>query len=325
MNITIGYPALPIHIERIRNIAPDFTVKLFDPTDLTHALCESDILCGHVKGPVDWEKVVATGKLRWIQSSAAGTDHCLPAQIVESDILVCSASGLFANQVAEQTIALLFGLVRSFPLFFRQFARREFVRKPTDELHGKSIGIIGFGGNGQRIAQLLAPLGCKIVATDLFAGEVSNEFVSVYSHDDLELVLGLSDIIIVTVPLNENTFEMFNSITFSKMKAGAYFINVARGQVVDEGALVAALDGHLSGAGLDVTATEPLPTESPLWEMENVLITPHVGAQSSRRLDDTTDLFCNNLLRFISGQPLVNLVDKALGFPRPQDRLKVGH
>ena len=324
MNIAIGYPALPIHLERIRNIDPDFTVNLYDPTDLTDALCESDILCGHVKGPVDWESVISAGKLKWIQSSAAGTDHCLPKQVIESDILVCSASGVFANQVAEQTMALLYGLIRSLPVFFRQAQQKQFVRQPTDDLHGKSIGIIGYGGNGQRIAELLAPLGCRISATDLFAGEISSEFVNVYSHEDLETVLQSSDVVIATVPLTEQTYEMFDQHAFASMKRGAYFINVARGQVVNESALIDALDGHLSGAGLDVTATEPLPESSPLWEKENVIITPHVGAQSSRRVDDSTELFCQNLARFIDGQPLFNLVDKRLGFPRPKHRRPIG-
>lgn len=324
MNIAIGYPAHPNHLDQIRKTLPNITVDSHDPTDLTDALCHSDIFCGHIRGPVDWDRVISSGKIRWIQSSAAGTDHCLPKQIVQSDILVSSASGVFANQVAEQTMALLLSLIRSLPTFFRQSTRKQFVRQPTDDLHGKNVGIIGFGGNGQRIAQVLEPFGCTIQATDLFADAISFDGVEIFSPDQLDIVLTNSDVVILTLPLTELTYEMFNEAKFLQMKTGAYFINVGRGSIVNEQALIGALDTTLAGAGLDVAPIEPLPVESPLWDHEKVVITPHVGAQSRHRIDDTTNLFCENLVRFANHQPLINLVDKSLGFPRAENRLIVG-
>ena len=130
------------------------------------------LFCGHGRhGQIDWDQVVANGRLRWIQSSAAGLDHCLVPAVVNSDILVSGCYGLFCDSVAEQTMALLYGLMRGLPRFFRAGLKKEFVRQPTDDLHGKTIGIVGFGGNGQRIARLLQPLGNRILATDLYADE----------------------------------------------------------------------------------------------------------------------------------------------------------
>ena len=129
---------------------------------------------------------------------------------------------------------------------------------------------------------------------------------------------------ILCVPLNDQTRFLIDARALSQMKPGSYLINVARGPVVREADLVQALQsGHLAGAGLDVAEVEPLPPESPLWDLPNVLITPHVGAQAADRLDVTTKLFCDNLRRYAAGEPLINIVDKTLGFPRPEDRLPI--
>jgi D-3-phosphoglycerate dehydrogenase len=129
---------------------------------------EADIYCGHAKVPIDWERVTQLRRLKWIQSSAAGLDHCLTPAIVDSNILVSGASGLFADQVAEQTMALLYGLIRKLPVFFRGQQAKQYLRHPTDDLHGKVVGIVGFGCNGQRIAELLKPIAGRIIATDYF-------------------------------------------------------------------------------------------------------------------------------------------------------------
>lgn len=238
--------------------------------------------------------------------------------VIASEIVVTSASGLFADQVAEQTLALLLGVLRELPTFFRQQQARDFTRRPTQDLHGKAIGIVGFGGNGRRIAEALAPFGVRILATDMFPRDKPQYVADLLPADELDELLPQVDVLILCVPLNEQTTQMIDEAALFKMKPGAILINVARGPVVDEPALVEALrSGHLSAAGLDVTEVEPLPQASPLWELPNVIITPHVGAQSRRRVDDTTTFFCENLLRYLKGQPLHNLVDKQLGFPRP--------
>jgi D-3-phosphoglycerate dehydrogenase len=319
MNIVLCYPVEQRHIDQVRAAARDDEVIDAGQERIAELLPQADIFCGHAKVPVPWDDVVLGGRLRWIQSSAAGLDHCLVPSVIESDIPVTSASGLFANQVAEQTLAILLGLIRSMPIFYESQRRKEFTRRPTQDLHGKTVGIVGFGGNGRRIAEVLAPFQVRIVATDMFPTRKPAYVDQLWSADQLSRLLWQSDIIILCVPLNSQTLAMISREQFQRMRPDAILINVARGQVVVESELVDALHvGRLGGAGLDVTEVEPLSASSPLWELPNVIITPHVGAQSARRVDATTNFFCENLQRFRAGQPLRNLVDKHLGFPVPE-------
>jgi D-3-phosphoglycerate dehydrogenase len=155
------------------------------------------------------------------------------------------------------------------------------------------------------------------LATDVFPVNCPPYVDQLLPPERLDEVLGQSDIVVLCVPLNSTTMGMFNTKTFAQMKRGSILINVARGKVVVEEDLIKALESnHLRGAGLDVTEEEPLPGNSPLWQMPQVIITPHVGAQSRTRYDDVTDFFCQNLHLLQNGQPLRNLVDKQLGFPR---------
>ena len=319
MRIVLCFPVEPRHIEAIAAAAPEGAeIVNAGQERIDEELPSADIFIGHAKVPVDWSRALASGRLRWIQSSAAGLDHCLVPGVIDSDIVVCSASGLFAPQVTEQTLALLFGLLRSIPVFLRAQERREFVRLPTDDLRGKTVGIVGFGGNGRCIARALRPLCARIVATDYFPNVSSSDVDALWPHTEVDKLLQESDVVILALPLNSQTEGLFDAARFAKMRKGSYLINVARGQVVRESALVEALqEGILRGAGVDVTEVEPLSPSSLLWDMPNVMITPHVGAQSFRRVDDTVELVCENLKRWQTGQPLFNRVDKRLGFPHP--------
>ena len=319
MRIVLCYPVDDSHLQQIEQAAPQATIINAGQTQIAAELASADIFCGHAKVPVNWEKAVAAGNLKWIQSSAAGMDHCLVPSVIESDILVTSASGLFAPQVAEQTMALILGLVRKLPTFFRAQQAREFIRQPTDDLRGKTVGIVGFGGNGRRIAEVLASFDVRLLATDLFPVDCPSYVSDLWHADALPKLLQESDIVVLCIPLNEANWHLIDSEALALMKPGATLINVARGAVVHEAALVAALKSkRLAAVGLDVAEVEPLPSESPLWEMSNVIITPHVGAQSASRVTDTTSFFCENLRRFQSGAPLLNRVDKRLGFPTPE-------
>ena len=292
----------------------------------------ADIFCGHVKTkqPVDWPELVRAGKLKWIQSSAAGLDHCLDQAVIDSSIVVSGCSALFARQVSETSMALLISLVRSMHVFHRAQQKKEYVRRPTDDMYQKQVGIIGFGGNGYRIAETLRPLVGKIMATDMFPESVQHAIEGgivdqILPADQLEQMLSQSDIVIVTLPLSEANEKYLGETEFNHMKHGAYFINVGRGSVVDQDALIKHLqNGRIAGAGLDVADPEPIAEDCPLWEMPNVVITPHVGAQSAWRVPRTVDFFCENLDRYLNGKSLMNLVDKRLGFPRPEHRVDLG-
>ena len=322
MRVVICYPIEERHYRQIVASCPPGT-EVIDAGQqrIAAEILEADVFCGHAKVPMPWAQVVSRGRLAWIQSSAAGLDHCLVPEVIASDVVVSSASGLFADQVAEQMLALLLGLLRGLPVFFRAMQKREFIRRPTRDLHRATVGIVGLGGNGTRIAQVLRPFKTRIIATDMFTDEVPDCVDDLRHADQLDWLLAAADVVILTVPLNAQTQGMMAAPQFSRMKPGSILINVARGPVVNEADLVTALQsGHLGGAGLDVTETEPLPQTSPLWDMPNVIITPHVGAQSRWRADDTTNLVCENLRRYFAGNRLLNVVDKRLGYPTPQAR-----
>jgi phosphoglycerate dehydrogenase-like enzyme len=321
MRIVLCYPIERRHYEQICAAAPGHEVVDAGQDRIATGLLEADIFCGHAKVPVPWPDVVRRGRLKWIQSSAAGLDHCLTPETIASDIIVTSASGLFADPVAEQTLALTLGLLRGLPTFFRAQQKREFIRRPTRDLTRSTVGIVGLGGNGTRIAEVLRPFDTRIIATDIFTTDKPAVVDELWPADELDRLLIESDIVILCVPLNATTQGMIAAPQLARMKPRSLLINVARGPIVVEKDLVAALQsGHLGGAGLDVTEIEPLPINSPLWDVPNVIITPHVGAQSARRADTTTDLICENLRRYFAGRPLINFVDKNLGFPTPAAR-----
>jgi D-3-phosphoglycerate dehydrogenase len=315
--IVLCYPVEAKHIERIAAAMPGAEIVDAGQERIATEIVAADIFCGHAKVPVDWDEVVRNGRLRWIQSSAAGMDHCLVPSVIESDIAVTSASGVLADQVAEHTIALITGWCRSLPVFFRAQQKREFIRRPTRDLTRSTVGIVGLGGVGRRLAKLLSAFDAHILATDMFPVDKPPCVEALWPADRLDDLLAAVDILVLCVPLNDATRGMIDAAKLAKMKPGALLVNVARGPLVIEPDLVAALDaGRLAGAVMDVTEPEPLPPASRLWALPNVIITPHVGGQSSWRIDNMTDLFCRNLSRWQAGLPLINyLADKRLGFP----------
>ncbi len=317
MNIVLCYPVEPKHIAQIQAAEPGATVVDAGQQGIPEAILDADIFCGHAKErPVPWDEVVRRGRLEWIQSSAAGLDHCLAPSVVDSGITVTSASGVLADQVAEQTMALLAGLLRGLPTFFRAQQKREFIRRPTRDLHRATIGILGFGGNGRRLAEVLRPYKGKIIATDWFPVDKPDTVDELWPAARNEELIAVSDVLILAAPLTSATRGLLNARTLATMKPTAVLINVARGKLIVEHDLVAALKaGKLAGFATDVTEIEPLPHESHLWDMPNVIITPHVGGQSKWRIDDMTNFFCENLRRRRENLPLLNLVDKRLGFP----------
>lgn len=330
MRIVLCYPVESQHLAQIAAAADAAGLKDVELINagqerIAEELPTADIYCGHAKVPVPWADTVAGGRLKWIQSSAAGMDHCLVPEVIASDIVVSSASGILANQVADHTFALLTGLLRDLPTFFRAQQRREFIRRPTRDLHGARIGIVGFGGNGRRLAEVLHPFRTTILATDYFPQDKPDYVEQLLPADELDDLLPQVDILILAAPLNDQTRGMIDARRLGLMPKNALLVNMARGPLVVEDDLVAAIEsGDLGGAAMDVTEIEPLPDESQLWDLPNVIITPHVGGQAATRIDDMTNLFCENLRRYgagpeKAGETLVNvLADKSLGFPRPE-------
>ena len=323
------FPINPAQVTQLeQTMGPNHQVLQATQESINDDIFKADIFFGHAKQePIDWAGVVKQGRLKWTQSSAAGLDHCLSPEVNAcDDILVSGCSGLFAPQVAETSMALLMGLLRSLPVFWEAKAKREYVRRYTDEIFGKTVGIIGYGGNGQLIAKTLKPMAGKILATDKFpettvAKGYEGLADQLLPDSSLSEMLPQCDIVIVTLPLSDDTKQLISKQQFGLMPKGSYFINVARGSVVDQPALIAAIEsGHLAGVGIDVASPEPIEQDSKLWKFPNVIITPHIGAQSVHRVPRTIELFCRNFKRFQAGETLINLVDKQLGYPRPEHR-----
>jgi len=320
MRIVLCYPVEPRHVAQIQAVVPRATIVDAGQARVAEELPAADIFCGHPKVPVPWDEVVARGRLRWIQSSAAGLDHCLVPAVVDSDVIVTSASGVLADQVAEHALGLAIACTRRTRLFLEQQARREFDRRPTRDLTDATVGIVGLGGNGRRLVEVLAPFRVRILATDWFPVRKPPAVEFLGPPEALPTLLEQSDILFLCPPLTPQTRNMIDAAALSRMKRGAILVNVGRGPLVDENALVDALEsGHLDSAAVDVTPQEPPRPDSRLWTAPNLVITPHVGGQSARRIDAMTDFFCDNLHRYDTGKGLRNLVDKRLGFPEPPD------
>ncbi len=317
MRIVLCYPVSEQHVRQIAAAFPGADVIDASQEQIGQEILTAEIFCGHAKVPMPWDEVVRQGRLQWIQSSAAGLDHCLVPSVIESEIPVTSASGVLADQVAEHALGLIIAWMRSLPVFFRAQQLKEYIRRPTRDLTNCTVGIVGLGGVGRRIAQVVAPFKTKILATDAYPIDRPARVEALWPAERLSEMAALVDVLILSAPLNAQTRGMIDAKILACLRPHALLCNVGRGKLVVEADLVAALQARqLAGAVMDVNAEEPLPESSKLWEMPNVIITPHVAGQSARRIDAMTDFFCDNLRRYRAGQPLVNLVDKQQGFPR---------
>ncbi|MDO5552421.1 MAG: D-2-hydroxyacid dehydrogenase [Planctomycetia bacterium] len=328
-NLVVCFRSAPVEqvlIDRIARCWPEVHIINTDQKGIAKALWEADYFCGHAKVPVDWDGIVAQGRLKWIQSSAAGMDWCLVPSVIASEITVTTAAGVLSDQVSEHGLALILAWHRNLQAFIsdQYFASdnpdyHAFKRKPTDDLTGKTVGIVGLGGVGRRMAQVVAPFARRIIATDLFPQDKPAEVAELWAADRLDDLLTQADVVILCLPLNSTTRGLFTAEKFRLMKRTALFANMARGPLVETEALVQALkEQDLAGAIMDVTSPEPLPKDHPLWTLPNVLITPHVAGQIRWRFEDICDIFCENVRRYKSGEPLINLLSprgKELGFP----------
>ncbi len=187
--IVLCYPVEAKHIEQIAAAMPEAEIIDAGQQRIAEELFRADIFCGHAKVPVDWDGVVRQGRLRWIQSSAAGMDHCLVPSVIESDIVVTSASGVLADQVAEHTIALVTGWCRSLPTFFVRQQKKEFIRRPTRDLTRSTVGIVGLGGDGRRLARVAQAFDTRILATDMFPVDKPDGVEALWPADRLDDLL----------------------------------------------------------------------------------------------------------------------------------------
>ncbi|MDD2522486.1 MAG: D-2-hydroxyacid dehydrogenase [Anaerolineaceae bacterium] len=273
--------------------------------------------------------------LRWIQSSWAGVENLLDNPLLHQEsVRVTNASGANVSQMGEYVIMMLLMLGHKMPQMIRaQHEKRwiedKFTSLQPRELRGSTVGIVGYGSIGREVARQLYAYGAKVLASkrDAMHPEDSgytpvglgdpqgNYFDRLYPIEGLRGMLEECDFVVLTLPHTKSTECLFVKEMFDTMKPGSYFVNVSRGQLVDEGALVEALNsGHLAGAALDVFTQEPLPPESPLWNAPNLILTPHISAYSPNMFNQVVDLFVENLKRYLKDQPLYNLVNVERGY-----------
>lgn len=314
------WTAPPEMASRIRARWPDMNVvHLPDYDHLDRELAGADIFAGFTLRP---EQFALAKKLKWIHSTAAAVTQLMYPELRQSGIEVTNASGIHSVPMAEHILGTLISLARRFPDCFRyqqesKWAPQEWWDSPVRprELHGQTILLIGFGAIGRAVARVVKPLGMRVWAVTRSGSGDAKLAEKIFPAAKLDEVLPEADFVVVAAPETPETLQMFRAAQFALMKSSAYFINVARGALIDEAALVAALEKNtIAGAALDVTSEEPLPPESPLWRTANLQITPHISAISDRLWDRQTELVLENLDRWFGGRELVNRVDLVRGY-----------
>jgi len=252
--------------------------------------------------------------LRWVHSVSAGVDHLPFPQLMASDITLTNASGVFDVPVAELVMAFILAAVKRLPQFFAQQQAHEWNRLELGVLPDLTAGIVCMGAIGSEIARLCRAFGMRVIGLQR-QPQPSEYAEEVFGADRLHELLARSDFVVVACPLTEETRGLIGREELTAMKPQAWLINIARGPIVDQEALIDALrEERIGGAALDVFAEEPLPEDSPLWELPNVILTPHNAGSTPRLEEEEARLFLENLRRYVAGQPLLNVVDKRIGY-----------
>ncbi len=314
LNLCILYSQVPQEeLAAIRALAPQADVACPSREEQDEALADAEI----VFGSPSQEQLERARNVRWIHIPTAGADRFVRSDLVrERGITITNSSGCFGIPIAEHVLALMLGLTRKLGVTVRNQARSEWVRPgPLGELFGKTVGILGLGDIGTEVARRAHAFGMQVVAMRRRRGTSPPFVVALYGPEETDKVVQAADFLVLCLPGTEATRGILSRQRIESMKPGSYVINIGRGSLIDEPALVDALrSGRLAGAGLDVFSQEPLPTESPLWKMENVLITPHTSGNSPMHPRRTAAIFLRNLERYLKGEPLENVVDLEWGY-----------
>jgi D-2-hydroxyacid dehydrogenase (NADP+) len=286
-----------------------------DNQKLDLLLREAEVLYGYIHHfPKDLPKRVF--RLKWIQSMTAGIDR-LPEEIMKSHIRVTNTSGIHGTSIGEVVLEMMLMFIKDAPACFQMKQNREWKRYKQRLLKDQTAGIIGLGMIGKEIARLCKAFDMNVIGMRRSGGpeSVIPEVDRVYLREQLPELLSASDFVILALPLTVETRGMIGEKELRDMKPGAYLINVARGAIVDEEILVRALDERwIAGAGLDVFVKEPLPPESRFYELPNVIFSPHISGDMPDYEWRATDIFCENLRRYLSGEPFLHEVDKEKGY-----------
>jgi phosphoglycerate dehydrogenase-like enzyme len=278
-------------------------------------LAPIEIMLGHNRILPDYFD--AMPELQWFQAINAGVDHMAAQGLLRRPFTVTTAAGLAAAPIAEWVMGAIIVLAKGMQLSVRHQLEHKWDRRGVLELSGKTLGIIGLGEIGRETARRGRAFGMTIVASRRTAppGATDPDCDLLVSHDNLDELLARSDYVALAVPLTAETRHMLGAREFSTMKPTAFVINIARGEVIDQAAMIEALRaGTIAGAGLDVFDPEPLPPENPRWDMSNVLMTPHISGSVEGYTEKAVELFIGNLRRYLAGEPLAHVASGDRGY-----------
>ncbi|OGN99703.1 MAG: hypothetical protein A2Y90_04840 [Chloroflexi bacterium RBG_13_52_12] len=314
-------------LQRIRAVSPKIKVK--DGSTLIMAefrgdnsrkaeldamLAETDILFGFIPPQ---NITTRAPNLKWMQVTSAGVDRHRDTEIWKSRVTITGVSGIHATPIGEFVLGFMLMFVKNTPQSFRMKQTRQWERYGTHTLRGKTLGIVGLGHIGREVARLSKAFGMRVIATRRSTKQAgkAKDVDLLLPQSRVKEMLADSDFVVLSVPLTPDTHHIIGEAELKAMKPSAYIINIGRGGLIDEEALLRALDEkRIAGAGLDVTAAEPLPKESRLWDFDNVILSPHVSGGMEDYMLRAAELFCDNLRRYLEGKKLHNVVDRKKGY-----------
>ena len=308
--------------QRLRQEFPDIeVVYLRTYQELGEQLHDADVAVTWSLRP---EQFRAARKLRWVHSTAAAVHQLIFPELVESHVILTNAREVHGPVVAEHALTLILSLAKKVPAAVRLQSKHVWGQEklwheppPPREVAGATVGIVGFGSIGRELAKRAAALGMQVRVTREHPekGSEGIALAAIYLPARLQEMLGVSDYVVIAAPLTADTRGLINATRLSQMKPDGFLINVSRGSLVDEAALIECLrQNKIAGAALDVFEQEPLPADSPLWDMDNVLITPHIAAVTEKMWDRHYALISKNMRFFLAGKPMLGVVDKKRGY-----------
>jgi phosphoglycerate dehydrogenase-like enzyme len=313
-----------------REAAPGAIIQSFpkaDPGDIpADVLAQADVFNAFSEPPTR----EAAPRLRWVHVNWAGVDGVIGAPIFKTgEVILTSSAGVHAVNTGEYTLMMMLALAHRLPNAFAMMRTGTWSRDIGEgsmplELRGATLGLIGYGWIGKEIARLAQAFGMKVIVLRNSPlpkrGDEGDEAITFIPRDQLPVLLAQSDFVVLVVPITPETRGMIDAPALAHMKPSAFLINIGRGDVVDEAALIAALrEKRIAGAALDVFHEEPLPDSSPLWRMDpstgsGVILTPHISGQTPNYDQRAARIFAENLRRFVAGEPLLNRVDFSRGY-----------
>ncbi|GAA4832907.1 D-2-hydroxyacid dehydrogenase [Saccharopolyspora rosea] len=303
----------PPALSRIETAA---RTRFADESELARALPGADVLfVWDFRSDAVADAFPTADALRWVHAASAGVDRLLFPDLLASEVVLTNSRGIFDRAIAEYVLGTVLTFAKGLHTTLRLQDRKQWRHRETERIDGATALVVGTGPIGRAIAAQLTAVGMHVTATGRVARTGDPDFGDVHASTDLPEVIGTADYVVLAAPLTDQTKGLIDATALARCKPGARLINIGRGELVVEEDLVAALRAdNLAGAALDVFQTEPLPTSSPLWEMPDVLVSPHMSGDFVGWIDALVDLFLDNLRQYTDGAPLRNVVNKQRGY-----------